>query len=93
MAEIDTPKPVLVGLTEDKVAMGQTFLKIFKVPNLVSFHQCSIHISFICHRYYIILAIVIFIKVKHLKTTTIEHVEFAVQAVDEMQEISLAGCG
>jgi hypothetical protein len=26
-------------------------------------------------------------------STTIEHVGFAVQAVNEMQEISLAGCG
>ena len=69
MDEIDTPNPVHAGLMVDKMAMGQPFLKIFKFPILVSFHQCSILISLICHRCYVILAIVIVMKIKHLKTS------------------------
>jgi len=69
MAEIGTFKPVRVGLTVDKWTMEQTFLKIFKFPILVSFHHCSILISFICHRCYIILAVVIVMKIKHSNET------------------------
>jgi len=93
MAEIDTPKPVLVGLTVDKVALGQAFLRIFKFSILVSFHQCSILISFLCHMLYNISNCHCYENTTLKNSLQLKQLGFAVQAVDEVQEISLTGCG